>query len=63
MEQFIKHFVRVGPGKWVCTRDGQYTSATGYTVRVTVGAKFEPGSILSMWLDEQYEKDENRKAR
>jgi hypothetical protein len=43
-------------------RDGQYTSPTGYAIRVTLGMKFEPDSILSMWLEEQYEKNEQKKA-
>jgi len=61
MEQFIKNFVRVGAGTWVCIRDAEFISPAGYKIQAALGARYEPGSILSKWLEEQYEQDKRKK--
>lgn len=64
VENFIKHFVRVGPGIWTCVRNGEFVSPKG-RIQVTVGATFTRGTSfmgmdLAEWLDEQYEKTKQR---
>jgi hypothetical protein len=43
MQDFIKHFVRVGPGMWTCVRNGDYQGPHG-RVQVTVGSTFTIGT-------------------
>jgi hypothetical protein len=64
MENFIKHFVRVGPGIWTCVRNGEFQSPNG-RIQVTVGTTFTRGTNfmgmdVAQWLDEQYEKTKPR---
>ena len=61
MENFIRYFVRLEPGKWTCVRNGELNGPTG-RIQVTVGSTFTRGTNfmgvdLAQWLDEQYEKD------
>jgi len=60
MQNFIKLFVRVAPGMWICVRDGEFNGPLG-RVQVTVGSAFTRGTNfmgvdLAEWLDEQYAK-------
>lgn len=64
MENFIRHFVRIEPGKWTCVRPGEFEGPHG-RIQVAVGSTFTIGTSfmgidLAKWLDEQYEKHEGR---
>ena len=64
MENFIKHFVRVGPGIWTCVRNGEFITPNG-RIQVTVGTTFTRGTNfmgidLAQWLDEQYDQTKRR---
>jgi hypothetical protein len=64
MDQFITHFVRVGPGTWTCVESGEYYGPHG-RVQVTVGSSFSQGTTfmgfdLARALEDHYEKE--RKA-
>ena len=64
MENFIKHFVRVQSGTWVCVREGEFTSPKG-RIQVAVGTTFTRGTSfmgmdVAQWLDEHYEKTRDR---
>jgi hypothetical protein len=43
MPAFIKHFVRAGPGRWICVRAGEYHCAEG-RIQVTVGTTVTHGT-------------------
>jgi len=59
MQNFIKHFVREGPGVWSCVEPGEIHLPQG-RVQVTPGTRFTRGSMfmgveIARLLDEQYE--------
>jgi len=64
VENFIKHFVRVHSGIWVCVRDGEFTGPNG-RIQVAVGSTFTRGTSfmgidLAEWLDQEYERTKDR---
>ena len=67
MENFIRHFVREGRGRWVCREPAEIRLPEG-RVQVAPGSVFTRGTKfmnvdLAQLLDEQYEKDEKRDHR
>lgn len=65
MQNFIKHFGRVGPGVWVCVEAVTLDLPEG-RVQVTPGSQFTLGTKfmnveLAKLLDQQYEKGLRRK--
>jgi len=60
MQNFIKHFRRLGPGVWVCVESADLNLPQG-RVQVTPGSQFTLGTKfmnleLAKMLDDQYEK-------
>ena len=45
MRSFMKHFVRVGPGMWTCTRGGEYYGEQG-RIQVILGTTVTRGTSL-----------------
>jgi len=43
MENFIRHFIRIGPGIWTCVRPGEYEGPSG-RIQVAVGSTFTVGT-------------------
>jgi hypothetical protein len=59
MEEMMKHFVRIEPGKWTCVRSWEFQSPTG-RIQVAVGTTFTRGVMfmgydIAQALDEQHE--------
>ena len=59
MEEMMKHFLRIEPGKWTCVRSGEFQSPTG-RIQVAVGTTFTRGTMfmgydVARTLDEHYE--------
>ena len=59
MEEMMRHFLRIGPGKWTCVRGGEFQSPSG-RIQVAVGTTFTRGTIfmgydIAKALDEHYE--------
>ena len=66
MEEMMKHFLRIEPGKWTCVRSGEFQSPTG-RIQVSVGTTFIRGTLfmgydLAEALDEFYEGSDASKA-
>ena len=66
MKDFIRLFVRVGPGIWVCVRNGEFY-ADDWRMQVAIGTTFTKGTHfmgmdLAAALDAEYEK-KNGNAR
>jgi len=60
MQNFIRYFIRVGPGVFTCVRDGEFCGPSG-RIQVTVGTTFTRGSTfmgldLASALEEEYQK-------
>lgn len=60
MENFIRHFVRIEPGKWTCVRPGEFEGPTG-RIQIAIGSTFTRGTDfkgidLGCWLEEEYQK-------
>ena len=61
MENFIRLFVRIGPGIWTCVRNGEFEGPNG-RIQVALGTTFTRGTSfmgidLAERLEEQYAKD------
>ena len=59
MEEMMKHFRRIEPGKWTCVRSGEFQSPTG-RIQVAVGTTFTRGTMFMGYdvaraLDEHYD--------
>ena len=59
MEEMIKHFLRIEPGKWTCVRSAEFQSPGG-RIQVAVGTTFTRGTMFMGYdivqaLDEHYE--------
>ena len=64
MKDFIRHFVRIEPGKWTCVRDGEFQGPNG-RIQVTIGSTFAKGTNfmgidMAELLEEQYEQNNGR---
>ena len=60
MEEMMKHFLRIEPGKWTCVVGGEFQSPTG-RIQVAVGTTFTRGTMfmgydVAQALDEHYER-------
>ena len=60
MHNFIRLFVRVGPGMWTCVRNGDLNGPNG-RIQVTLGSTFTRGTSfmgidLAALLDEEHDK-------
>ena len=65
MQNFIRNFIRIGPGRWKCVKASDYQSPGG-RIQVCAGSRFFRGTSfmgidLAKLLDEQYEKDSSRR--
>lgn len=63
MQNFIKHFMREGYGRWYCFESATLDTAVG-RIQVNVGTVLTRGTKFMNFdvaaaLDEQYEKDPN----
>lgn len=59
MRNFIRHFVRVGPGIWTCVRNGELDGPNG-RIQVTIGSTFTMGTSfmgidLADLLEEEFQ--------
>ena len=55
----MKHFRRIGPGKWTCVRSGDFPSPMG-RIQIAVGSTFTRGTTfmgydVAQALEEHYE--------
>ena len=60
METVIRHFVRIGPGRWTCVRSGEFNGPTG-RFQVAIGTTLCAGTTfmgmdMARLLEEQYQK-------
>ena len=58
MENFIKHFVRIAPGRWTCVRPGEFDGPKG-RFQVAIGTTLSIGTSfmgmdMAQLLEEQY---------
>ena len=59
MEEMMKYFLRIEPGKWTCVQSGEFQSPTG-RIQVAVGTTFTRGTMFMGYdvakaLDEHFE--------
>ena len=64
MDELIRHFVRIEPGKWTCVRSAEFNGPNG-RIQVAIGSTFTRGTNfmgvdLAEWLEAQYERDRRR---
>jgi hypothetical protein len=60
VQNFIRLFVRIGPGMWTCVRNGELEGPNG-RIQVTLGSTFTKGTSfmgidLAALLEEEHEK-------
>ena len=63
MRDFIRLFVRIGPGIWTCVRNGEFHTEAG-RIQVAIGTTFTKGTHfmgmdLANALETEYEKNSN----